>query len=228
MGLENDTQKRALICCEVLRPEIERLAKDAKGLSVHYLRQSLHREPQNMALPIQNKIDEITGSVDFIVLGYGLCSNGILGVSARSETLIVPRCHDCLSFFLGSPEAYLEAFENLPGSYYLTPGWIHEGKDPLHILRDEYYPRYGEETAEWAMKEELKHYSHIVLVDTGAEDLDFLRSTARANADYFGLEYIELEGRDLTYFKYLINGPYREDYFIHIKPGEKIEQPFFF
>ena len=217
----------ALIACEVLKPEIERLIDDEKTVRVHYLEQSLHRAPQNMAEKIQAVVDRVTGTVDAIILGYGLCSNGILGVTARREELIVPRCHDCISFFLGSPENYLREFNARPGSYYLTPGWIREGKDPLHIMKEEYFPRYGEETAEWAMKEELKHYSHIVLINTGGDDVAAHRSIGRANADYFGLEYLELSGQNLTYFNYLLHGPYEDEYFIRINPGEKVEQHYF-
>jgi len=71
------------------------------------------------------------------VLGYGLCSNGILGVQARGQDLIIPRCHDCISFFMGSPEAYRKDFDAHPGTYYLIPGWLSERKDPLGIIEDD-------------------------------------------------------------------------------------------
>jgi hypothetical protein len=180
-----------------------------------------------MAAQIQEIVDALTGTVDRIILGYGLCSNGIVGVTARQEQLIVPRCHDCISFFLGSAEAYHQDFRSRPGTYYLTPGWIQEEKDPLHIMRNEYIPRYGEETALWAMREELKHYTHIVLIDNGLVDIAPLRMIARENADYFGLEYLEIKGASLEFFRRLTDGPYSEDVFLLLRPGERIEQEHF-
>ena len=70
-----------------------------------------------------------------IVLGYGLCSNGLVGVTARRQKLIVPRCHDCIALFLGSPARYDAVFRDHPGTFYLTPGWVKENQDPLGIYQ---------------------------------------------------------------------------------------------
>ena len=228
MGSINNKEKVALVACEVIKPEIDFIYGTHTGLEVFYLQQSLHRIPQNMAEQIQEVIDLVTGNYNRIVLGYGLCSNGIVGVTARQEDLIVPRCHDCISFFLGSPQKYLEDFRSRPGSYYLTPGSVQAGKDPLNFMKQEYYQRYGEDMAEWAMKEELKHYTHIVLIDTGRTDIKPLRAIGRENADYFGLEYLELSGMGLKYFHSLIRGPYDDQQFIVLKPGNVVKQDFFF
>jgi len=221
------TSSMALIACQVMQPEVDHIVSDRADIQIHYLQQSLHRTPNKMASQIQEIIDTITGTVERIILGYGLCSNGIVGVTARREQLIVPRCHDCISFFLGSAEAYQQDFSSRPGTYYLTPGWIQEEKDPLHIMRNEYIPRYGEETAIWAMREELKHYTHIVLIDNGLVEIAPLRNIAQENAAYFGLEYLEIKGASLDFFRRLLDGPYAEDAFIFFQPGERIEQELF-
>ena len=217
----------ALIACQVLEPEIEALMREHAHIKVFYLDQNLHRTPKFMAEQIQEIVDRIDGSVDRIVLGYGLCSNGIVGVKTRTQTMIVPRCHDCIAFFLGSPQAYLDDFHSRPGSYYLTPGWIAEKKDPLGIIEEEYVPRYGRETAEWAKKEELKHYTHIVLVNTGVADLAPMRKIAIENAKFFNMEYLEIEGKSREFFEKLVCGPYPSDEFIQLNPGEEITQEMF-
>ena len=58
-------------------------------------------------------------------------------------------------------------------------GWIEDRKDPLSYMEDCYVPRMGPEMAEWGMKEELKNYSHFVLIDTGAGNLENLRRRAQ-------------------------------------------------
>lgn len=217
----------ALIACEVMKPELEHVSNGEKGIQFFYIKQSLHRTPKEITSSIQEIVDGITGNVNRIVLGYGLCSNGIVGVTARLEEIIVPHCHDCIAFFLGSPQAYQLDFSSRPGTYYLTPGWILEEKDPLHIMNNEYLPRYGKENAEWAMKEELKHYTHIVLIDTGLTKIEPLREIGKANARYFGLEYVEIRGNSLNYFHRLIHGPYDDNDFICLKPGERVKQEMF-
>ena len=218
----------ALVACEVIKPEIDYIGETVTGFEAFYLRQSLHLTPKILAEKIQELIDILTGNYQRIVLGYGLCSNGIVGVSAREEEIVVPRCHDCISFFLGSPQKYLEDFRSRPGSYYLTPGWIQEGKDPLTIMKADYCQRYGEDMAEWGMKEELKHYTHIVLINTGRMDIRPFRAIGRENADYFGLDFLELPGTSLDYFQTLICGPYDDQDFFVLKPGEAVRQEFFF
>jgi hypothetical protein len=222
-----DNGRIALVACQVMEPELEQIRKDHNHVDIQYLDQGLHRTPQKMADQVQELVDRGAEFADRIVLGYGLCSNGIVGVQARRRELIVPRCHDCIAFFLGSPEAYQKDFDSRPGTYYLTPGWLAEKKDPLSIIEDEYEPKYGRETAEWIKKEELKHYTHIVLIDTGVADLAPLRERAKENTAFFDMQYVEIEGKSLEYFFKLVNGPYRSDEFIVLKPGEIITQEMF-
>jgi hypothetical protein len=217
----------AIIACQIMESEVEAVKQTDDQLQAYYLDQGLHRTPAQMAGEIQGIIDRIDDTVDKIVLGYGLCSNGIVGVKARTNTIIVPLCHDCIGFFLGSPQAYLNDFYSRPGSYYLTPGWIAERKDPLGIIEDDYVPRYGREMAEWAKKEELKHYTHIVLIDTGVADLEPMRKVGMKNAEYFGMEYLEIQGRSREFFKKLMYGPYPDDEFVRLLPGNEITQDMF-
>jgi hypothetical protein len=216
-----------LIACEVMKPELEQAGKGRRHVEILYLEQSLHRTPQRMPQRVQEMIDQAAVSADCIVLGYGLCSNGILGVKAPRQVLIVPRCHDCIAFFLGSPEVYRKDFESRPGTYYLTPGWVSERKDPLGIIEDDYEPKFGRETAEWVMKEELKHYTHIVLIDTGVADIAPLRRRALENAKFFNMTLEEVEAKSLDYFVKLIEGPYNPDDFILLNPGEAVTQEMF-
>lgn len=217
----------AIIACQVMEPEIEALKNGHDYVKTYYLDQGLHRTPSQMADLVQEQVDRADSQVDRVVLGYGLCSNGIVGVAARTQNLYVPRCHDCIAFFLGSPQAYLDDFHSRPGSYYLTPGWIAEKKDPLSIIEEEYVPRYGRETAEWAKREELKHYTHIVLIDTGITDLAPMRKIALENARFFDMEYLEIVGKSRAFFHKLVYGPYADDEFIVLKPGEAVAQEMF-
>ena len=221
------TGQKVVVACRVMEPELKKVSKGHNGVKIRYLDQGLHRTPQDMAGLVQEEIDQAAKSAKRIVLAYGLCSNGIVGVSARQQGLIVPRCHDCIAFFLGSPAAYQEAFKDRPGTYYLTPGWVAEKKDPLGIVENDYAPRFGWDTAVWVMEEELKHYSHIALIDTGVTDLAPLRQRALENARVFHKEYEEIQGRRLKYFSKIIRGPYPPDDFITLKAGETVTQEMF-
>jgi hypothetical protein len=220
---EKTKQLKVVIACRVMEPELERVRMGDPCVEMRYIDQGLHRTPQKMAAIVQGHVDEVAGSAGQVVIGYGLCSNGIVGVTARAQGLFVPQCHDCIALFLGSPEAYRKAFEAKPGTYYLTPGWIAEKKDPLGILQVEYTPKFGEETSLWVMEEELKHYTHIAFINTGFGNMESLRSRAQENAAFFKKAYEEIPG-SLDYFVKLIRGPYEERDFFYLAPGQEITQ----
>lgn len=213
-----------------MEPELAYCAAEANGADdrtdILYLEQALHRTPDKLTLKVQEKIDQIARSASRIILGYGLCAKGVVGVTARTAELIIPRCHDCIALFLGSPDRHLEIFRKKPGTYYLTPGWVAEKKDPLGII-EENVPRFGLETARWVIEEELKHYTHITLIDTGVEEMAPLRARAMENAAVLKKQYEEIPG-SLEYFRELLRGPYAEDKFLHLRPGEKFSQEMVF
>jgi len=215
-----------VIACRVMEPELNRVQQEeGEAVEVVYLDQALHRTPAKLLGLLQEKIDQVARMASRIVLGYGLCSNGVVGVQGRQQGLIIPRCHDCIALFLGSPSAYQEIFRAKPGTYYLTPGWIAEKKDPLGIL-DEHTARYGRETARWVMEAELKHYTHIALINTGVEEMGPLRARAMENAEALGKQYEEVPGR-LDYFREILRGPFTEEKFLRIRLGERFTQEMF-
>ena len=57
-----------------------------------------------------------------------LCSNGLVGLTARNIPVVVPRAHDCITLFLGSKERYLDYFQSHTGVYFKTSGWIERGE----------------------------------------------------------------------------------------------------
>ena len=222
--------RRVVIACRVMEPELTSvLSEGGAGDDVPeiiYLDQVLHRTPGKLLSLVQEKIDEAAQTASRIVLGYGLCSNGVVGVTARQQGLIIPRCHDCIGLFLGSPARYQEIFHSKPGTYYLTPGWLAEKKDPLGII-EEQVPKYGRETARWVVEEELKHYTHIALINTGVEDIAPLRARAMENATALNKQYEEIPG-SLDYFRELLFGPYSEEKFLRLRLGESFTQEMFF
>lgn len=209
-----------VIACEVLKNELE--AVSGPGVRFEYIEQGIHRTPTKMPAVIQEAINKADSKADIIVLGYGLCGSGIIGVKAGKRPLVVPRAHDCVTLFLGSIKAHEKVHESHPGTYYLTKGWIEQAKSPLKQL-EEYTERYGRETAEWVISEEYKHYTRIVLITTGTYDPAEYREHALANAAYLGLAYEEIEGNP-AFFEKIVGGQWdKKDFFI-LQPGEEISQ----
>lgn len=113
-------RKTIVIACGVLREDLERI----KPLNsrIVYLPQSLHRTPKTLAASIQKEMDAIEpGSTDTVLVAYGLCSNGIVGVKATRAEIIIPRVHDCIGIFLGSLQRYMEEQKKTLGPIILMP-----------------------------------------------------------------------------------------------------------
>ncbi len=212
---------RHVIACEVFQHEFLRCARP--GLEFRFLPQGYHRTPGKMPPVIQEEIDRAPEGADAILLGYGLCSNGVVGLRPSRCPLVIPRVHDCIAMLLGSREVYEEQAARCPGTYYLTRGWIEYGKTPYSEYKDEYLKRYDEETATWLAKEILKNYQRIALIDHGLWPAEPYRAFGQEMAAFYGLAYEEMPG-SLDYIRRLLSGPWDEEDFLVIQPGAAIEQ----
>mgnify|MGYP000909833411 CR=1 FL=1 len=208
-----------LIACEVFRDEFEAVAPPE--VTRTYLPQGLHRTPGKMPAAIQEAVDAVGGARDVVLLGYGLCSNGVAGVRARAAPIILPRVHDCIALLLGSRQRYAAEVEACAGTYYITPGWAKYGRTSLTAYREEYLPKYGEADARYIAQECLKHYRRVALILHGAGDLEVGRAHAREFAEVFGLQYAEIPG-SLDYLRRLVHGPWDEADFLRTPPGDAL------
>lgn len=220
--MKNNAQT-LVIACGSLQPEMEALRKEAPDIRVVYMDQNLHRAPNKMKIVLQDAIIQETDDAERVVLGYGLCANGIVGIKAPKQGLYIPKAHDCIALFMGSREAYNDAFKKRPGTYYLTKSWIENKKDPLGLMENEYTERVGAEDAAWSIKQELKNYSHIAFINTGVGDSKKYRERAKENARFLNLEFIEIDASK-GFLMNILTGPYDNENFIFFKPGQKVTQ----
>lgn len=227
-----------VIACKVLQDVLERLLPEDMAQDVQFMDYGLHRVPQKMTGALQDVINSIQDP-SLVVLGYGLCGNGLRGIKAGIHTLLVPRTDDCIAMLLGSYQAYMREFQSVPGTYYLTKGWLESGSNPLQEYQ-EYVPKYGAEQAMWIMDQQYQHYERLVLVARSQADLEKYRPQAQEVARFcerWGMRYEELLGSD-DYVQRLVdaaaalgNGHHPPDRlesdFVVIPPGGEIRQELF-
>lgn len=185
----------------------------------------LHVNPEKLRRTLQDAIDAVSGQYGTIILGYGLCSQAVIGIKANHCTLVVPRVDDCIAIFLGSRSAYRVQSQAEPGTYYLTKGWIEVGDTPFAEY-DRMIQRYGSKRAERIMNLMLANYKRLALINTGQYELERYRDYARRTAERFGLRYEEIEGSD-GLVKKMIYGPWDDD-FVVVQPDEVIQYEHFF
>jgi len=217
-----------IIACKVFQDLLERLVPDDVADQVTFLDYGLHSVPKVLNEAVQEQIDNLQ-EPSHILLGYGLCGNGLAGIRAGRHTLFIPRADDCIAILLGSYQAYVKEFGENPGTYYLTKGWLESGSDPLKE-HHEAVEKYGAEAAEWVMDQQYMNYKRLVFVAHTQEDLDTYRPRALEVAEYckrWGMQYEEVHGSE-EYIRNLVTAvatlSESDDQFLVIPPGGRIQQ----
>lgn len=193
----------------------------------------LHNTPKKLAATLQQSIDAIA-EPSTIILGYGLCGNGLVGVKSGVHTLIIPRTHDCVAIFLGSHQRYVQRFFASPNTYYLTKGWIDARDEPLADYQD-LVKEFDEDSADYIFDMKYKHYRKICLVGFSQQELDDYRERARAVAEFmdkrFGGVVLEETLGSTALIEALVKRPARvgdtDEEFVVIPPGGEISMEVF-
>ncbi len=220
-----------VIACQVFQSLIENYLPEGMAEQVTFKDYGLHRVPSKLTWSIQEEIDAIENP-SLIILGYGLCGNGLKGIKSRKHTLLIPRTDDCIAVLLGSYKKYIQEFDATPGTYYLTKGWLESGSNPLQEYQEN-LEKYGEKDAAWIMDQQYQNYERLVFVAHNQEDMEKYRSQAQEVAEYckrWDMRYEEMLGSDI-YVRRLIEIATSTDKadadFLVIPPGGEITQEMF-
>lgn len=237
--IEERNKKIAVIACEVLCREVCYAVLLTKNI-IHpvFKPKGLHDNPERMRVELQEEIDRISSSsikYQAIVLVYGLCSNGTMGVTARDIPLVIPKAHDCITLFLGSKERYEKEFSKNPGTYYFTTGWVERGMEAvdrspasgygLGKTYEEYVEKYGEENAKYLFELErswLIRYNQAVYIDMRLPISFSYEEEVRQEAERRGWSYRKIDG-DMKLILDAINGSWSHNNFLIVPPGYSIQ-----
>jgi len=215
-----------VVSCQVLRRALQPLVDNMPGLaSCRFMDYGLHSVPAEMASQLQLVLDAAP-KPGVVLLGFGLCGNGLVGLKARQHTLVIPRTDDCIAILMGSYKKYLEDFYRHPGTYYLSEGWLESGFHPIGQLK-EWSERHGEEKARQLIARVYTHYKRVALVAFTPEELDRYRGEAREVAELLGVEYEEMLGSPTLLERLIWQAGALDpdsDEFVVVPPGAEIRQ----
>jgi len=243
----HQVKRYKFIGCEIIYREACYLAATGPNMvDLQFLQKGLHDlETPDMVARIQGAIDEVDSRMGYeaVLLGYARCNDGLAGVAARDVPLVIPRAHDCITFFFGSRRAYKRHFDEYPGTYYMTTGWS-ERNDPSaegELSRPAYdtqgvmgklgltksygqlVANHGKDNADFIMEtlgDWRRNYSKMLYLEMGVCDEAPFIDGARRTAEQRNWRFERRKG-DWSLLERLFFGRWDEDFLI-VRPGERI------
>ena len=228
--------KLKFIGCEVfVRSVCQECATSDNNITPEFTRKGEHEKVDKMRETVQKAIDDADkGDYEAIVLGYGLCGNGLDGIKAGRLPLVIPRAHDCCTIFTGSRKKFLEYFSDKFSAMWSSAGYMERGDEyfresdankmlGLDMTYEQAVESYGEENAEFIIESlKPKHeMNEIIYIKTGdPKDEEFLK-IVELKAKEENKELTIVEG-NMGIIKKLLRGQWDED-FLTVLPGQKIK-----
>ncbi|MEI6075760.1 MAG: DUF1638 domain-containing protein [Verrucomicrobiota bacterium] len=223
----------ALLACSVFKQEIELYTRGASHIKeTRFFEMSLHDRPTYLRGILQENLESIEArtDIDAVVLAYGLCGRGTLGLRPTRHPFVIPRAHDCITVFFGSKEIYAKHQQGCPTCYYYTPGWNRgrrvPGEERLEAMRLELAAKFEPEEVDFLLtseREQWAKYDTATYLDLGTTDAQDESEFARKCAAWLGWKFEHYHG-DPTLLRDLLWGNWDADRFQIIAPEMQLGQ----
>lgn len=179
-----------LIACGMIQDEMS-LAMKNTGINYDtiWMSAELHNNPEFLREELQKEINNHQ-DYEMILLAYGNCGKALIGIYSQSTKLAFLRSEDCIHMMLHNKKG-LKALRG--ETYFITKGWMLGKKS----LKEEYHyaiNKYGPKRAEMIMEIMFKNYKSLMMIDTGAYDLEDWIHCARHLSQVLKLDFVITQG----------------------------------
>lgn len=230
--------KYLCIYCEVLEEYIMSAYKGAPFECIFdKIPKDMHTNPVLLNKELKKRLsaaDKIpttpnADGIDGVILGIALCGGALEGIFSLNHRLIIPKAHDCISFFLGSGKRYNELFYKYGGkAFWFTTSFLKQDylptKKHFSKLKSEYIEKFDEESADYLIETEidsLSQYKYIVKIDNlDKPDIELAKAAKECESEY-GWKLCEFS-TDLSLFNAILNGNWNEEDFLIVPAGKTV------
>lgn len=206
-----------ILACQTMKDELQ-LVMQQLGVTypVVYLESGLHNSPELLREKVQEQVNTLKAKT--IMMVFGCCGKGLVGIKANKAKLIIPRIDDCVTLLLGSTENR-RRISGESSTYFITKGWLDpQGNIMWSYL--EWVERYGEQKALRITKKMLAHYTKFMIINTGAYKIESILPSIQDFCERFDMCYEVTTGSLRLLYRLLI-GPWDSE-FIIVQPGQEI------
>lgn len=235
-----------LISCNVFQREIcAAISRSRAVVDLEFLELGLHARSGDLRLRLQERVDAAdaasasaasSGSepYDAILLGYGLCGNGLVGLSARSLPLVLARAHDCCTILLGSRASFLERFGSDLSHSWSSSGYVDRGQTYFRATElgqelgfdrsyEQMVEEYGEDNARylWETLHPERVEKELYFIETEESAGLGYADEMRARAAEEGKDFVLLRG-DSRLIRGLLSGEWPVEEYLVVPPGARI------
>jgi hypothetical protein len=186
-------------------------------LPVFWISSGKHVFPDRLRESVMETLTHIPDAYDTVLFAFGFCGNAMVGVKSDRHRLVLPKAADCTPLFLGSQED-----RNLRGTrtFFFTEGYLCS-KSNIATEYGKLSEKYGAENAREAMREMMKHYESLSIIDTGTSDIATMADALQDFSELTGVP-VEVIPGNLRLIRMLVEGDWPESDFLIKGIGEEI------
>lgn len=215
--------KIKMIACEVMKEELLSIPP-VHEMDFSFIPMGLHLHPDKLNIELQRQLDESYGYTH-ILLGFGLCGGAARTLVSNNAILIIPKVHDCVPLLLGSNQLFGRFHNDELGTLYYSCGWF-RGENSFFPEYEKLSAKYGESEALEVMQMMYDSYKKFLFIQTGHPDESTCLEKSREIARILDLKFGTVQGKK-DYFIKLVQGPWDQDEFIILQPGQQLNDSLF-
>jgi len=206
-------------------------------IDIEFIYQGLHEFPGRLNQELRNALARVDRNVyDCVMLNYGLCGNGTLGITHPELPVVIHNVHDCVPLLIGDGGFHREYLKRCPGTFWFSCGWIEGfplpgGEDYSEKYREFYGREINEQQRDAIERMLMQNYTHLTFIrwnELGDRVAEKGRQyTMRCVASLceridYRLQYDEVEGSP-SILQRFVDGDWKKDGSVYLAPGKRLQ-----